>query len=135
MPARVFLQDFTGMPAIVDLAAMRDAMVTMGASAEKINFLQPAEQVIDHSVQVDKYDSKPSLLINAEREFGRSHKRYSFLRWGQKAFSNLRMVPLATGIVHQVNLEYLARVLMIEGSANGAFRVLRHSRGHRRLLF
>jgi len=120
MPARVLLQDFTGVPAIVDLAAMRDAMVTMGASAEKINPLQPAELVIDHSVQVDEYGSKAALLINAEREFERNHERYAFLRWGQKAFSNFRVVPPSTGIVHQVNLEYLARVVMIGESANGA---------------
>ncbi len=113
MPARVLLQDFTGVPAIVDLAAMRDAMVAMGGDPAKINPLQPAELVIDHSVQVDEYGSKAALLINAEREFERNHERYLFLRWGQTAFENFRVVPPATGIVHQVNLEYLARGVMV----------------------
>ncbi len=112
MPARVLLQDFTGVPAVVDLAAMRDAMVAMGGDASKINPLQPAELVIDHSVQVDEYGSSAALLINAEREFERNYERYAFLRWGQGAFENFKVVPPATGIVHQVNLEYLARVVM-----------------------
>ena len=112
MPGRVLLQDFTGVPAVVDLAAMRDAMVAMGGDAAKINPLQPAELVIDHSVQVDEYGSKAALLINAEREFERNYERYAFLRWGQGAFDNFKVVPPATGIVHQVNLEYLARVVM-----------------------
>ncbi len=112
MPARVLLQDFTGVPAVVDLAAMRDAMVSMGGDAAKINPLQPAELVIDHSVQVDEYGSSAALLINAEREFERNYERYAFLRWGQGAFENFKVVPPATGIVHQVNLEYLARVVM-----------------------
>ena len=115
MPARVLLQDFTGVPAIVDLAAMRDAMREMGGDPEKINPLQPAELVIDHSVQVDEYGSKAALLINAEREFERNEERYLFLRWGQTAFDNFRVVPPATGIVHQVNLEYLARGVMTQG--------------------
>ena len=118
MPGRVLLQDFTGVPAVADLAAMRDAMARMGADAAKINPLQPAELVIDHSVQVDEYGSAAALLINAEREFERNEERYLFLRWGQTAFENFRVVPPATGIVHQVNLEYLARGVMT--SRNGA---------------
>ena len=117
MPGRVLLQDFTGVPAVADLAAMRDAMVEMGSDAAKINPLQPAELVIDHSVQVDEYGSAAALLINAEREFERNEERYLFLRWGQTAFENFRVVPPATGIVHQVNLEYLARGVM--SSRNG----------------
>jgi len=113
-PARVLLQDFTGVPAVVDLAAMRDAMRAMGGDPERINPLQPVELVIDHSVQVDEYGSDAALLINSRREFERNHERYLFLRWGQKAFRNFRVVPPATGIVHQVNLEYLARVVMDE---------------------
>ena len=112
MPGRVLLQDFTGVPAVVDLAAMRDAMVAMGGDPEKINPLQPAELVIDHSVQVDEYGKEAALLINAEKEFERNYERYAFLRWGQGAFKNFKVVPPATGIVHQVNLEYLARVVM-----------------------
>ncbi len=114
MPARVLLQDFTGVPAIVDLAAMRDAMRTMGGDPNQINPLQPAELVIDHSVQVDEYGSQAAFLINAERELERNRERYAFLRWGQQAFSNFRVVPPDTGIVHQVNLEHLARVVMAE---------------------
>ncbi len=114
MPARVLLQDFTGVPAVVDLAAMRDAMVAMGDSATKINPLQPAELVIDHSVQVDEYGSAAALLINIEKEFGRNRERYGFLKWGQQAFENFKVVPPGTGIVHQVNLEYLARVVMAD---------------------
>ncbi len=112
MPGRVLLQDFTGVPAVADLAAMRDAMAAMGSDAARINPLQPAELVIDHSVQVDEYGSAAALLINAEREFERNEERYLFLRWGQTAFENFRVVPPATGIVHQVNLEYLARGVM-----------------------
>jgi aconitate hydratase len=110
-PSRVLLQDFTGVPAVVDLAAMRDAMAKLGGSAGKINPLQPAELVIDHSVQVDEYGSRGALLFNAKKEFERNRERYLFLRWGQRAFQNFRVVPPATGIVHQVNLEYLARVV------------------------
>ena len=113
MPARVLLQDFTGVPAVVDLAAMRDAMVKMGGDPNKINPLQPVELVIDHSVQVDEYGSAAALLINAEKEFERNRERYVFLRWGQGAFANFKVVPPATGIVHQVNLEYLARLVMV----------------------
>jgi aconitate hydratase len=110
-PARVLLQDFTGVPAIVDLAAMRDAMAAMGGNANRINPLQPAELVIDHSVQVDAFGSDTAFAINARMEFERNRERYAFLRWGQRAFENFRVVPPDTGIVHQVNLEYLARVV------------------------
>ena len=112
MPARVLLQDFTGVPAVVDLAAMRDAMVEMGGDAEKINPLQPVELVIDHSVQVDEYGSDAAFLLNVEREFERNRERYAFLKWGQRAFDNFKAVPPGTGICHQVNLEYLGRVVM-----------------------
>ncbi len=110
-PARVILQDFTGVPAVVDLAAMRDAVVKLGGKAESINPLSPAELVIDHSVQVDKYGTTAALAQNTAIEFERNQERYSFLRWGQNAFRNFRVVPPNTGIVHQVNLEYLARVV------------------------
>jgi aconitate hydratase len=110
-PSRVILQDFTGVPAVVDLAAMRDAVVKLGGSAESINPLSPAELVIDHSVQIDRYGSADSLELNNKIEFQRNNERYSFLRWGQGAFENFRVVPPNTGIVHQVNLEYLARVV------------------------
>ena len=110
-PARVILQDFTGVPAVVDLAAMRDAVVKLGGSADSINPLSPAELVIDHSVQVDRYGSPDALAMNNRIEFGRNKERYSFLRWGQNAFENFRVVPPNTGIVHQVNLEYLSRVV------------------------
>ncbi|MDZ7662914.1 aconitate hydratase AcnA [Thiohalophilus sp.] len=108
-PARVLMQDFTGVPAVVDLAAMRDAMQKLGGDPERINPLQPAELVIDHSVQIDSFGNKDSLRLNAELEYSRNQERYSFLKWGQKAFSNFKVVPPDTGIVHQVNLEYLAR--------------------------
>ncbi|HNZ97102.1 MAG TPA: aconitase family protein, partial [Thermoanaerobaculia bacterium] len=114
MPARVLLQDFTGVPAVVDLAAMRDAMRRMGGDPAKINPLQPAELVIDHSVQVDEYGSAAAFLINGQKEFERNRERYTFLRWGQSAFAGFRVVPPSTGIVHQVNLEHLARVVMAE---------------------
>jgi aconitate hydratase len=110
-PGRVVLQDFTGVPAVVDLAAMRDAMKALGGDPEKINPLSPAELVIDHSVQVDSYGRPDSLDLNNRIEFQRNQERYSFLRWGQSAFSNFRVVPPNTGIVHQVNLEHLARVV------------------------
>jgi aconitate hydratase len=110
-PSRVVLQDFTGVPAVVDLAAMRDAMKSLGGNPELINPLSPAELVIDHSVQVDRYGSADSLSINNEIEFGRNQERYSFLKWGKSAFSNFNVVPPNTGIVHQVNLEHLARVI------------------------
>jgi aconitate hydratase len=110
-PSRVVLQDFTGVPAVVDLAAMRDAMTALGGKANQINPLSPAELVIDHSVQVDSYGQADSLDLNNRIEFQRNNERYSFLRWGQSAFSNFRVVPPNTGIVHQVNLEHLARVV------------------------
>ena len=110
-PSRVILQDFTGVPAVVDLAAMRDAVVKLGGNADSINPLSPAELVIDHSVQIDKYGSAEALDLNNLIEFKRNKERYSFLRWGQGAFENFRVVPPNTGIVHQVNLEYLGRVV------------------------
>lgn len=118
-PGRVLLQDFTGVPAVVDLAAMRDAMSAMKGDPAKINPLCPAELVIDHSVQVDNFGSELSFKSNAEIEFQRNRERYSFLRWGQGAFDNFKVVPPETGIVHQVNLEYLARVVMT-GKMDGA---------------
>ena len=110
-PARVLMQDFTGVPAVVDLAAMRDAMTKLGGDPQKINPLQPAELVIDHSVQVDKFGSSNAFTLNEELEYQRNQERYSFLKWGQHAFSNFKVVPPETGIVHQVNLEYLARTI------------------------
>jgi aconitate hydratase len=117
-PSRVLLQDFTGVPAVVDLAAMRDAMKRLGGDASLINPLQPAELVIDHSVQVDEFGTPGALDMNALLEFQRNKERYQFLRWGQTAFDNLKIVPPDTGIVHQVNLEYLARVVFVN-EANG----------------
>jgi aconitate hydratase len=111
MPARVLLQDFTGVPSVVDLAAMREAMRAMGGDPKKINPLLPAELVIDHSVQVDKFATADSFSVNALLEFQRNVERYAFLRWGQQAFHNFKVVPPDTGICHQVNLEYLARVV------------------------
>jgi aconitate hydratase len=110
-PARVLLQDFTGVPAVVDLAAMRNAMADLGGDPARINPLLPAELVIDHSVQVDEYASARAIFRNAELEFERNRERYAFLRWGQEAFDNFKVVPPNTGIVHQVNLEFLARVV------------------------
>src|SRR5512132_946511 len=110
-PARVLLQDFTGVPAVVDLAAMREALVSLGGNAEKINPLAPADLVIDHSVQVDEFASPGAFATNAGLEFQRNEERYAFLRWGQGAFRNFRVVPPDTGICHQVNLEYLASVV------------------------
>ena len=112
VPARTLLQDFTGVPCVVDLAAMRDAMAELGGDPQKINPLNPVELVIDHSVQVDAYGTEAALLINRDLEFDRNKERYEFLKWGQGAFQNFRAVPPNTGIVHQVNLEYLARVVM-----------------------
>ena len=113
-PARVLMQDFTGVPAVVDLAAMRDAMRALGGDPEKINPLQPAELVIDHSMQIDEFGSKEAVDLNARIEYQRNQERYSFLKWGQKAFSNFKVVPPDTGIVHQVNLEYLGRVVFAQ---------------------
>lgn len=111
MPARVVLQDFTGVPCVVDFAAMRDAMKSLGGDAKKINPLCPAELVIDHSVMVDHYGTSDAFDLNAKLEFQRNKERYSFLRWGQEAFDNFKVVPPDTGIVHQVNIEFLARVV------------------------
>src|SRR6185437_2390460 len=110
-PARVLLQDFTGVPCVVDLAAMRDALKKMGADPRLANPLIPADLVIDHSVQVDAFGTNDAFQQNALLEFQRNHERYAFLRWGQTAFQNFRVVPPDTGIVHQVNLEYLAHVV------------------------
>jgi aconitate hydratase len=119
MPARVLLQDFTGVPAVVDLAAMRAAMKTLGGDPTRINPLLPAELVIDHSVQVDEFGKPEALSLNAQIEFSRNKERYAFLRWGQTAFRNFAVVPPDTGIVHQVNLEYLARVVFTAESKSG----------------
>jgi aconitate hydratase len=120
MPARVLMQDFTGVPAVVDLAAMRDAMKVMGGDPEKINPLQPAELVIDHSVQVDEYGSANAYDLNAALEFTRNRERYAFLKWGQTAFDNFSAVPPGMGICHQVNLEYLARVTFTKTEEDGS---------------
>src|SRR4051794_32379305 len=120
-PARVLMQDFTGVPAVVDLAAMRDAMADLGGDAEKINPLVPAELVIDHSVQVDFFASKEAFQRNAEKEFERNEERYAFLRWGQSAFDDFSVVPPDTGIVHQVNIEYLARVVFVNDKTGQAY--------------
>src|SRR6202522_1276374 len=122
-PSRVLLQDFTGVPCGVDLAAMRDAMKQLGGDPALINPLQPVELVIDHSVQVDEFGTPGALDLNALLEFGRNQERYAFLRWGQTGFRNLAIVPPDTGIVHQVNLEYLARVVFVheEGGKRTAY--------------
>src|SRR5580692_4794872 len=120
-PARVLLQDFTGVPAVVDLAAMRDAMKNLKGDAAKINPLVPCELVVDHSVQVDDFGKADSFLINSRLEYERNHERYVFLRWGQDAFRNFKVVPPETGIVHQVNLEYLARVVFVNDADGAAY--------------
>src|SRR5271169_4142604 len=122
-PARVIMQDFTGVPCIVDLAAMREAIVRLGGDPQRVNPLAPAELVIDHSVQVDEYGAANSLKHNNEIEFERNGERYMFLRWGQSAFSNFKVVPPNTGIVHQVNIERLARVIFSDdaGATNSAY--------------
>src|SRR5580765_4451106 len=117
MPARVLMQDFTGVPAVVDLAAMRDAMVQMGGDPKKVNPLLPAELVIDHSVIVDEFGTVTAFQANADKEFERNRERYALLRWAQQTFKGFRVVPPDTGIVHQVNLEYLARVVFTAGDA------------------
>jgi aconitate hydratase len=119
--ARVLLQDFTGVPAVVDLAAMRDALARLGGDASLINPLQPVDLVIDHSVQVDEYGSEAAFLINADLEHHRNKERYAFLRWGQKALSNFRVVPPDTGIVHQINLEYLAQTVFTRTEGGETF--------------
>ena len=118
-PARVILQDFTGVPSVVDLAALRSALQRMGGDPAKINPVVPVDLVIDHSVQVDVFARPDALSRNAEMEFLRNRERYEFLHWGQKAFDNFRVVPPATGIVHQVNLEYLARVVQLYQGPQG----------------
>jgi aconitate hydratase len=120
-PARVLMQDFTGVPAVVDLAAMRDAMAALDGDPARINPLVPAELVIDHSVQVDVFGTRDAFRRNAEREFERNQERYAFLRWGQQAFANFAVVPPDTGIVHQVNLEYLARVVFVDDETGRAY--------------
>src|SRR3954462_13277345 len=121
-PARVLMQDFTGVPAVLDLAAMRDAMADeIGGDPAKINPLVPAEMVIDHSVQVDFFASRDAFERNAEKEFERNQERYAFLRWGQGAFDDFSVVPPDTGIVHQVNIEYLARVVFINDTTGEAY--------------
>jgi aconitate hydratase len=119
--ARVLLQDFTGVPAVVDLAAMRDALARLGGDPKKINPLQPVDLVIDHSVQVDEYGSEAAFLINANLEFERNQERYAFLRWGQKALQSFRVVPPDTGIVHQINLEYLAQAVFVNDATGEAY--------------
>src|SRR5574339_421530 len=121
LPARVVMQDFTGVPAVVDLAAMRSAVARLGGDPKKINPLVPVDLVIDHSGQVDFFATADALRRNTEVEFQRNRERYEFLKWGQKAFSNFRVVPPMTGIVHQVNLEYLADVVMTKQDGNDTF--------------
>ena len=136
-PARVLLQDFTGVPCIVDLAAMRDAMAAMGADPRRINPLQPVDLVIDHSVQVDEYGTPAALAFNTQRELERNGERYVFLRWGQRAFENFRVVPPETGIVHQVNLEYLASVVArraADGSTAAFFDTLVGTDSHTTMI-
>ena len=125
MPARVLLQDFTGVPCVVDLAAMRDGIVALGGDPARVNPLQPVELVIDHSVQVDHFGTANALALNADLEYHRNRERYVFLRWGQNAFRNFRVVPPETGIVHQVNIEYLARV--VSARTDGSRRLPRHA--------
>jgi aconitate hydratase len=120
MPARVLLQDFTGVPCVVDLAAMRDGVRALGGNPERVNPLQPVELVIDHSVQVDHFGRADSMQLNATLEYERNRERYVFLRWGQTAFHNFRVVPPETGIVHQVNIEYLARVVCLDSASGRA---------------
>ena len=113
-PARVLLQDFTGVPAVVDLAAMRDAIITLGGDAKKINPLNPVDLVIDHSVMIDKFGTPRAFQMNVDREYERNIERYTFLKWGQNAFNNFRVVPPGTGICHQVNLEYLSQTIWVD---------------------
>src|SRR3954466_918427 len=119
--SRVLLQDFTGVPAVVDLAAMRDAIKSLGGDPQRINPLQPVDLVIDHSVQVDEYGSQAAFLINTELEFERNKERYVFLRWGQDALRNFRAVPPGTGICHQVNLEYLGKTVFVDEASGEAY--------------
>ena len=118
-PARVLMQDFTGVPAVVDLAAMRDGLMALGGDPEKINPLNPVDLVIDHSVMIDEFGNPRAFKMNVEREYERNLERYTFLKWGQKAFNNFRVVPPGTGICHQVNLEYLAQTVWKDLDQNG----------------
>ncbi|MFD2738840.1 aconitate hydratase AcnA [Sulfitobacter aestuarii] len=118
-PARVLMQDFTGVPAVVDLAAMRDGIVALGGDAEKINPLNPVDLVIDHSVMIDEFGNPRAFQMNVDREYERNIERYTFLKWGQKAFNNFRVVPPGTGICHQVNLEYLSQTIWTDKDQNG----------------
>src|SRR3954454_19384261 len=118
-PAGVLMQDFTGVPAVCDLAAMRDAFVKLGLPGKAINPLKPVDLVIDHSVQIDEYGTKVAFRRNVELEYQRNHERYLFLRWGQQALANMKVVPPGTGICHQVNLEYLAKVVFTEATESG----------------
>ena len=118
-PARVLMQDFTGVPAVVDLAAMRDGIVALGGDPEKINPLNPVDLVIDHSVMIDEFGNPRAFQMNVDREYERNMERYTFLKWGQKAFNNFRVVPPGTGICHQVNLEYLAQTVWTDADQNG----------------
>ena len=119
MPSRVILQDFTGVPAVVDLAVMRDAMADLGGDPARVNPLVPADLVIDHSVQVDQFGTPGAFAFNVEREYERNGERYQLLRWAQTAFRDLRVVPPGTGIVHQVNLEFLATVVADRDDGDG----------------
>ncbi len=131
MPARVLMQDFTGVPAIVDLAAMRDAIKTLGGDPERVNPLIPAELVIDHCVQVDEFGTPQAYEANSLLEFQRNRERYAFLKWGQTAFRNFSVVPPGMGICHQVNLEYLARVVFTAERGRRVQCVSRHAGRHR----
>ena len=131
-PARVLMQDFTGVPAVVDLAAMRDGMTKLGGDPTKINPLVPVDLVIDHSVIVDEFGTPKALADNVAHEYARNGERYNFLKWGQGAFENFRVVPPGTGICHQVNLEYLAQTVWTSTMADGETRRLsRYARRHR----
>ena len=118
LPARVLMQDFTGVPCIVDLAAMRDALAAMGGDPAKINPLIPVDLIIDHSIQIDKYGSEQAFAYNTKKEFARNKERYEFLRWAAESFANFSVIPPATGIIHQINLEYLARVVQLKKIGN-----------------
>jgi len=118
-PARVLMQDFTGVPAVVDLAAMRDGIVALGGDAQQINPLNPVDLVIDHSVMIDEFGNPRAFQMNVDREYERNMERYTFLKWGQSAFNNFRVVPPGTGICHQVNLEYLSQTVWTDTDQNG----------------
>src|ERR1700736_2680630 len=134
-PSRVLLQDFTGVPCVVDLGAMRDAMQQLGGDPKLINPLQPVELVFDHSVQVDEVGNSKAFDVNALLEFQRNQERYAFLRWGQTGFRNLAIVPPDTGIVHQVNLEYLARVVFVHQAHGSGERNVSGDRSAKRVAY